>query len=165
MIDPKSSFQPLMPLETRHRFSRLCHWKRLAASSALIYLYNANGIYNARDDRYVGPGTPGEVLYGTGNRRVTWSGEYIDSLEVSITINGYLPGRIAKLMPDVDIVIKVETGYNEYEYRVAIQNFQVEIRGQRVISRVPTNQEMTNRYVWQRGKADTTVHTRRVLDF
>ncbi len=138
---------------------------RGAASSALIYLYNANGIYNERDDRYVGPGTPEEALYGTGNRRVTWSGEYIDSLEVSVTINEFLPDRISKLMPDVDIVIKVETGYNEYEYRVAIQNFQIEIQGQRAISRIPTNHAMTNRYVWRRENADTTVHTRRVLDF
>ena len=29
MIDPKSLFQPHMPLETRPGFSRLCHWKRL----------------------------------------------------------------------------------------------------------------------------------------
>ena len=29
MIDPKSSFQPHMPLETRCRFSRICYWKRL----------------------------------------------------------------------------------------------------------------------------------------
>ena len=29
MIDPKSSFQPHMPLETRLRFSRICHWKWL----------------------------------------------------------------------------------------------------------------------------------------
>ena len=29
MIDPKPLFQPLMPLETRLRFSRICHWKRL----------------------------------------------------------------------------------------------------------------------------------------
>ena len=29
MIDPKSSFQPHLPLETRPSFSRLCHWKRL----------------------------------------------------------------------------------------------------------------------------------------
>ena len=31
MIDPKSLFQPHMPLETRPGFSRLCHWKRLQA--------------------------------------------------------------------------------------------------------------------------------------
>ena len=29
MIDPKPSFQPFMPLEIRHRFSRICHRKRL----------------------------------------------------------------------------------------------------------------------------------------
>jgi circadian clock protein KaiC len=40
MIDPKSSFQPPMPLETQHRFSRLCHWKRLAFEQRPNYLYN-----------------------------------------------------------------------------------------------------------------------------
>ena len=29
MIDPKSSFQPHMLLQTRTPFSLLCHWKRL----------------------------------------------------------------------------------------------------------------------------------------
>ena len=34
MIDPKPLFQPLMPLETRLRFSRICHWERLLIALA-----------------------------------------------------------------------------------------------------------------------------------
>ena len=73
-------------------------------------------------------------------------------------------GGIAKVMPDVDVVVRVEVGYNEYEYRVALQNNQVTITGGRVISRRPTQLEMTNQYVWRREAADTTIQTRRVWD-
>ena len=39
MIDPKSLFQPHMPLETRSGFSRLCHWKRLGLHKLVKYYY------------------------------------------------------------------------------------------------------------------------------
>ena len=46
MIDPKSLFQPPMPLETRHRFSLICHWKRLAVAKALRAMYLTGGAAN-----------------------------------------------------------------------------------------------------------------------
>ena len=38
-----------MPLETRHRFSRICHWKRLTLAGYRLRVYGyASGLFSSR---------------------------------------------------------------------------------------------------------------------
>jgi hypothetical protein len=142
-----------------------------AITAAFGYLYNemnhGDGVYNDRDDVYVGPGDTEETYYRTkAPPRVAWTGTFIDRDEISVAVNDALPGRIVKLMPDISFVVKKEIGVNEYEFRIALQRYQVTIKSQRQVSRVPMGrEEWTNRYVWRPIREDTTQHIRSVFDW
>lgn len=124
-----------------------------AASSALIYLYNANGIYNAQTDTVTLQVDVVEYWQASGvEPREVWAGQIAWSVEIPIDP---ILERILRIpLIDVELKAGTEVGYLVYKNQIVTRVDTVTIQGQRQTGRVSGNPVQTNQFVWRRDPSD-----------